>query len=239
MPYYQLPCSGPMLPNQPPRCPPKHKGRFSIPAYVLKANQPAEFSARPFPKYNFLYPSHYAAPWDIQKPVNIRPNLPKFAFSCRHPIKLPLGCFRAKIRACGVSLSGLPISNRGCVRSGTLPLAALPCKVTFQIEPLKDELRIIAVRISDSGILGIPAAGKEKNSRRACPFSFYYSWFWDVLRTFGCNVANARYACRTDEGLHARVNHVSKPHTYQFVSFRESHFKCNCIACIPGNVKFC
>ncbi len=85
-------------------------------------------------------------------------------------------------------------------------VAALPCKVTFQIEPLKDELRTIAVRISDSGILGIPAAGKEKNSRRACPFSCYYSWFWDVLRTFGCNVANARYACRTDEGLHTGVH---------------------------------
>jgi len=105
----------------------------------------------------------------------------------------------------GYVLSG-SISNRGCVRSGTLPLAALPCKVTFQIEPLKDELRTIAVRISDSGILGIPAAGKEKNSRRACPFSCYYSWFWDVLRTFGCNVANARYACRADEGLHTSVH---------------------------------
>ncbi|NBI77046.1 hypothetical protein D3Z42_16710, partial [Lachnospiraceae bacterium] len=38
-------------------------------------------------------------------------------------------------------------------------VAALPCKVTFQIEPLRDGLHTIAVRISDSDILGIPAAG--------------------------------------------------------------------------------
>ena len=90
-----------------------------------------------------------------------------------------------KIGACGVSLSGLPISNRDITargypmisgvrisltpfahfkrgKPGLCPgssVAALPCKVTFQIGPLKDGLHTIAVRISDSDILGIPAAG--------------------------------------------------------------------------------
>ena len=119
--------------------------------------------------------------------------LPHIRLVLAYLIEIPSMPLQSKIGACGVSLSGLPISNRdiaargypvisgwganqiplcsfqkrkaayippenrGYARPGSnllpensgywlgmFPLVAMLCKVTFQIEPLKDEIRCLA-----------------------------------------------------------------------------------------------